>query len=76
MELGEATRPQEELFCVGRLRLVTATVTPGQLGAAATIYTLGDDEAWPAWPEEEESSFGQFFAGPFRRSLRRFLGRR
>jgi len=47
-----------------------------QLGAAATIYTLGDDEAWSAWPEEEESSFGQFFAGPFRRSLRRFLGRR
>ncbi len=42
-----------------------------QLGAAATLYTLGDDEEGLNVPDEEESPFGQFFGGPFRRFLRR-----
>jgi hypothetical protein len=42
-----------------------------QLGAAATLYTLGDYEGGLNTLDEEESAFGQFFGGPFRR----FLGR-
>ncbi len=45
MELGEAARPREELFYAGRLRLVTATVTPGQCAAGLA-----------AWDEERQGS--------------------
>jgi hypothetical protein len=39
------------------------------LAAAATLYTLGDDENRAGLTDEEESPFDQFYGGPFRRFL-------